>query len=184
MSIMKNRMLLVFIILMYSLCFSAQNNYTELLVNDTRTFWTRTQFVCNPQWNVVQVGIYFDSDGLFDWYKITDDNDTLSLYEGIDTEIYISHRSYELCGDTLFIYDWYNEYGGFECDTSQAYKILYLTKQKLVLVEQKKDTSSMWRDYLMPPCNELNILEFNRSNKSKKPSITNKTTTPIYTTND
>lgn len=162
---MKSRVLL-FIMLTCLPYLSAKNDYTELLVNDTRTYWARTQIVCNPQWNIVQMGIYFDPNGLFDWYKITDENDTLSLYESIDTEIYISHRSYEVCEDTLFVYDWYNEYGGFGRDTSQLYKILYLTKQKLVLVEQKRDTSSTWTDYLVPPCDELNILEFNRLNNA------------------
>lgn len=164
---MKNRIFL-YVMIVYSLGLSAQNNYAEFLVQGPRTYWTLTRSVCHPQLNMIESGIYFGHDGLFDWYKITDENDTLSLGDGLSWNINIDHRSFDLHEDTLFVTQW--EIDG--CCTPQpepydtlsnlmyVYKIIYLTKQKLLLLELKKDSLSQWGEYRSLKCNQLNILEF------------------------
>lgn len=155
--------------LVYSICLTAQNNYKELMVRETPTYWAKTESGCTPQWNMIETGIYFCADSLFGWYKITDEHDTLSLYDGIDTEMFVDHRSFIFHDDTLFITDWYNEHGRnlgkLSYNTSEAYKIAYLTEHKLVLIQLRKDTLSGWIEYLWAPCNELNILEFDCTKK-------------------
>lgn len=45
---------------------SAQNDYRNLLVRDNQTYWSQTKTVCHPQWDLIEVGIYFGPDSLFD----------------------------------------------------------------------------------------------------------------------
>lgn len=164
---MKRKILIV-ISLVYSILLAAQTNDDKLLVSDTRTYWALTKSICNPQWNVVQSGIYFEPNGFFDWYQITDENDTLSLGEGMDYNINIDHRSYKLCSDTILIIEWEivgccaNNPKPYDTipDTIMAYKCLYCSMEKLLLLELKKDSLSRWVENRYPPCNELNILQF------------------------
>lgn len=167
---MKKRIFLYMII--YSLGVFAENDYGVFLVqNDTRTFWANTITVCHPLWNMTESGLYFDPNGYCDWYKVTDENDTLSLGDGMDWNINVDHRSYELRQDTLFVIQWILD----GCctprktpydmvpDTVEAYKIIYNTKQKLLLLDLTKDSLSGWVEYRDPKCNELNVLEFDCS---------------------
>lgn len=169
MFIMKRKALLV-ISLVSSIILAAQINDNNLLFSNTRTYWALTKSLCNPHWNMLQKGIYFDPNGLFDWYQITSENDTLSLGEGMDWNINIDHRSYKLHGDTIFIVEY--EIDGCCADrpepydtipeTINAYKILYCSMQKLLLLELKKDSLSRWVEVTYPPCHELSIFEFTR----------------------
>lgn len=172
---MKERIFL-YVMIIYSLGLSAQNNYADFLVQGTRTYWSLTKSVCHPQWNMIETGFCVGVDSLFDWYEITDENDTLSLGDGSDWNINISHRSYKLNRDTLFVIEW--EIDGC-CtprlepydtipNTVEAYKIIYVTKQKLVLFRLTKDSLFRWVEYRDPTCNGLNILEFDCSKKQNK----------------
>ncbi len=162
---MKRRYLLL-VSLIYTIALISQNHY-DLLVQDSRTYWARTDSFCHPQWNIIQTGMFFDIDYRFDWYKITDENDTLQLYEGMDYNMFVDHRTCAIRGDTLLITNWYTEqaesFSGIPKETSEAYKILYLTRQKLGLLKLEKDASSRWVECLSSPCKELNMLEFNRT---------------------
>ena len=162
----KERIFL-YMMIIYSLGLSAQNNYADFLVQGTRTYWSLTKSVCHPQWNMIETGLCVGADSLFDWYKITDENDTLQLYEGMDYNMFVDHRTCAIRGDTLLITNWYTEqaesFSGIPKETSEAYKILYLTRQKLGLLKLEKDASSRWVECLYSPCKELNMLEFNRT---------------------
>ena len=148
---------------------SAQKNYADFLVQGAFTYWSLTKSVCHPQWNMIEKGLCIGKDSLFDWYRITDENDTLSLGDGMDWNFYADHRSFELNKDTLFVIQWDINDSGFQepCDlipdTVQAYKILYITKQKLLLLSLVKDSLSQWVEYRNLKCNELIILEFDCS---------------------
>lgn len=172
---MKKKILLI-ISLVYSILLTAQINNDKLLVSNTCTYWALTNSVCNPQWNVVQSGIYFNPNGFFDWYQITDENDTLSLGEGTDYNINIDHRSYKLRNDTIFIIEWeivgccagkQEPYDTIP-DIIMAYKCLYSSMGKLLLLELKKDSLSRWVESRYPPCNGLNILEFDCTEKQNE----------------
>ena len=163
---MKERIFL-YMMIIYSLGLSAQNNYADFLVQGTRTYWSLTKSVCHPQWNMIETGLCVGADSLFDWYKITDENDTLSLGEGSDWNINVDHRSFKLHEDTLFVMQWEIDgccTHGHSYDTISytinAYKIIYITKQKLLLLELKMDSLSRWVENTYPPCYELNILEY------------------------
>lgn len=161
------RKIIVCILLFVVYNMSAQNDYRNLLVRDNQTYWASAYSSCRPQWNVLESGMYFSRDNLFDWYKITDENDTLSLGEGSDWNINVDHRSFKLHEDTLFVMQWEIDgccTHGHSYDTISytinAYKIIYITKQKLLLLELKKDSLSRWVENTYPPCYELNILEY------------------------
>lgn len=169
---MKKLIPILFVMIMCSLGYSRNNN-SALSVPNKRTYWALTKSVCYPQWNMIERGIYFGPDSLFDWYQITNENDTLSLGDGMDWNINIDHRSYWLNEDTLFIKEW--EIDGC-CTprpepydtiphTVEAYKILYVTKQKLLLLDLTKDSLSRWVEYRTPKCDELNVLEFDNTQK-------------------
>lgn len=139
-------------------------NYNSMLTTPgVRTYWYQPGTVCDPQWDMIERGIYFGPDSLFDWYKIMYENDTLSLSEGLEWSWEIDYHSYELREDTLFIKQW-----GSEPKTYEAYKILYITEQKLVLLYLTKDSLSQWVEYREPPCDQLIILEFDCSKKKNK----------------
>ena len=108
-----------------------------------------------------QVGMSFDPNGLFDWYQIDDDNDTLPLLSS-DNELLVSHSTYYLKNDTIFITSWSTETG--ESKTDEAYKILYLTDQLLVLLDIYPNGSGGWEDtYRSDFCEyNINIREFKR----------------------
>ena len=151
----------------------SQGDYRNFLVQDNRTHWANVYSLNHPQWNRKQAGIYFDDKGLFDWYEITDENDTISLGDGTDWNINVDHRSFGLYKDTLFVIQWEiedcctsrQESYNVVSDTTNAYKIIYVTKKKLVLLELKKDSSYRWVEYMNPSCNELNIREYNCTKK-------------------
>jgi hypothetical protein len=150
-----------------------QNNNFVMIIQEGRTFWPLTKSICSSQLNMIEKGVYFGPDNSFDWYKITDENDTLSLGDGMDWNINVDRCSYDLREDTLFVIrrviagcctprpDSYDTIS----DTIYAYKIIYTTEQKLVLLDLTKDSLSGWVEYRDPICNKLNILEFNHADK-------------------
>ena len=93
---MKRKILLAVFLIM-ACAISAQINYKDSLVRGERTYWATLYSLCHPAWNLGQIGMCFDSNGLFDWFKIPDVGDTLSIYELRDLESFISHRTYYLC---------------------------------------------------------------------------------------
>lgn len=165
---MKKLILILLVMCICSLGYGRNNNF-ELSLPDMRTYWSQTKTVCHPQWDLKEIGIYFGPDSLFDWYKIMYENDTLSLSEGLEWSFNVDHSSYKLNEDTIFIIQW-EEDGccspGYDMitDTVEAYKIIYNTEQKLVLLDLTKDSLSRWVEYRDPKCNELNILEFDCTN--------------------
>jgi hypothetical protein len=140
---------------------SAQKNYHNFLIREHRTYWATPASLCHSHFNCQQLGVCFDTTGLFDRYEITDDNDTISSYDVLDTEMFVSHRSFTLQQDTIFIIEWLNTSG--KSIVSEAYKILYLTEQRLVLLKLKTDDNGGWKEELVPgDCDYLIIQEFNR----------------------
>lgn len=158
---MKKKIVILFISFVYVASLSSQTNYKELLVRNGRTYWATSNSLCKPQWDTVQDGICFDPDGRWDKYIIDVDHDTLSAYETIDDFIFVDHTSYELHEDTIFIiYWWYTAPTEIKPYTEEAYKILYATEQKLLLLELGKDTLNEWRELVYPPCYTFRITEF------------------------
>lgn len=151
--------LVVFLIVAYASF--AQTKYQELLVRNQRTYWATFTSLCHPVCNIRQVGISFDPNGLFDSYQIDDDNDTLPLLAS-ENEVFISHRTYDLRNDTIFITRWSTESNASKTD--EAYKILYLTDQLLVLLDIYPNGSGGWEDtYRSDFCEyNINVREFKR----------------------
>ncbi len=142
---MKKRLIL-FIVLMIAGDTFAQTNYRNLLVRNNRTYWATNESICEStwKWQTLYTGVCFDPNGIFDWYEISYDNDTLSSYDLQDTEFFVSHRTYELKTDTIFITSWHKFTGEGQVD--EAYKILYLTEQTLVLLKLAPKGSDGWAD--------------------------------------
>lgn len=161
---------------------SAQNNYRELLVRDNHTYWATAVSLFGEvdiieidgddslHLDLRQVGMRLDQDGYFQWYEISNENDTLPLYGGIDTEIFVSHRTYELHQDTIFVMRWpsYLSSAAGPSDDG-AYKILYLTEQKMLLLNLVKNKNGNWEEYTAPPHHRSNVIEY----RYMKPQETN-----------
>ncbi|MBQ9427187.1 MAG: hypothetical protein IJU36_06110 [Paludibacteraceae bacterium] len=153
------KVIIFYLLLTLSCRMSAQQNYHDLLIREHRTYWATPASLCHSHFNCHQLGVYFDTTGLFDRYEITDDNDTISLYDVLDTEIFVSHRTFTLQQDTIFIIEWLNTSG--EGILSEAYKILYLTEQRLVLLKLKPDDYGGWKEELVSgDCDYLMTQEF------------------------
>ena len=143
---------LLFSIMLLTTCITlAQTDYRSLLVRGNRSYWANPYTVCNSgNFDIYfskQTGIYFDSTGIFDRYTITDDNDTIN--ERYDTEFSISHRTYELKNDTIVLTAWFEETDFTKMDNGmilEAYKILYLTDHRLVLLQLRSDGAGGWSD--------------------------------------
>lgn len=131
---------------------SSQTNYQDLLVRTKRSYWANPYTVSNSgNFDIYfskQSGIYFDITGLFDRYLITDDNDTIPGWYNLDTEMTISHRTYKLENDTIFLTAWFKETGNSRI--IEAYKILYLKEQRLLLMELKSDGKGGWEESIWP----------------------------------
>lgn len=142
-------------------------NYREFLAQNNRTYWVETRSTRIP-WRKVR-GMFFDIDGNFDQYYIeeyleVEENDTIFTsplmdFSGCFCTKYFIHR------DTIFINDWY----ATQTDTAillrpTAYKILYATKQRLLLLPLNEDDLGTWRDEIQhyPRCNILNVIEFKK----------------------
>lgn len=158
---MKRKYLLyTFLITIHSLF--AQTNYRDLLVRDQRTYWATAESLFKPFRYYLEVGIWFDKNGEFDWYEITDENDTLSLYDGIDTEIFVSHRTYELHQDTIFVMTWpsYLSSAIGPSEEDDAYKILYIAEQKMLLLPLTKNKNGNWEENTYPPYHRSYVSEY------------------------
>ena len=83
------RKTLIAVFLIIACAISAQINYKDSLVRGERTYWATLISLCHPACNMKQVGMSFDPNGLFDWYLIDDDNDTLPLLSS-DNDIFVS----------------------------------------------------------------------------------------------
>ena len=153
---MKRKYILYTILIITNSLF-AQTNYQELLVRGQRTYWAYTKSLCAPIWSIGQSGICFAANGLYDRYEIPDD-DTISYYDNFDTEMFISHRTYKLHKDTIFITCWHNETGNGKI--IEAYKILYITSLRLVLLELKLNSIGTWEESHQPDCDYLRIREY------------------------
>ena len=154
---MRKNILYLFLIIASNIL--AQTNYQDLLARGQRTYWATPISICHPACNLRQVGMYFDPNGLFDWYKIDDDNDTLSLY--YNEENLVSHRTYNLKNDTIYITTWSSE--GDYGKIFNAYKILYLTDKRLVVLELEPNDVGNWVEsvtHYNDSCDELRVLDY------------------------
>lgn len=153
------RKIYIYVFLLIACDILAQTKYQELLVRDQRTYWANTVSLCNPTFDNKQDGMCFYSNGLYDRYEITEDNDTLSYYDLFDTELFVSSRTYKLENDTIFITSWHTETGNGKI--LEAYKILYLTDHRLVLLELKPNGKDGWEEVSLPGgCDNLKIREY------------------------
>jgi hypothetical protein len=83
----------------------------------------------------------------------------------------IERCTYSFNGDTIFITEWYvtknksNKVNGKEKYVSDAYKILYKTERKILLLRLYQYIRNEWWEELLyyPECRELNIIEFQLS---------------------
>ena len=95
---------------------------------------------------------------------VKEENDTTFISPEIDFLGYFCTK-YFIHGDTIFISDWFIE----QADTATlqrptAYKILYATKQRMLILPLEKDNQGNWRDSELsyPRCNILNVIEFKK----------------------
>ena len=167
--------LLVGLMLFITCITLAQTNYRELLVRGQRTYWATAVSLFNEV-DIIEVdgddsvhvdfgqaGMCLYQNGCFQWYKITNENDTFPFYGGIDTEVFISHRSYELHQDTLFIIAWHiglDENNKRKNRVEDAYKILYLTEQKMLLLQLSQTPEKEWVEHTFSPRHESTIIEY------------------------
>lgn len=153
---------LLFSIMLLTTCITlAQTDYRSLLVRDQWTYWATTKSLCEPSWNLLQTGMRLSWNGIYDWYEIPEVNDTVSLYDLFDTEILISHRTYELSNDTLYIGRWPINSIENKPVPDAAYKILYITEQRMVLLELTRNAEGKWVESFLPDnCEYLRTIEF------------------------
>lgn len=157
------RKVIYFMLLVAIHSYSQENYYREFLAQNNRTYWAETRSLRVPWANTR--GMFFDTDGSFDQYYIKEyievENDTIFHSSLVDFLDYFSTK-YFIHGDTIFISDWY----AADADTAmlirpKAYKILYTTKQRLLLLTLEQDSLGTWRDSELhyPRCNILNVFE-------------------------
>lgn len=170
---MKKIFLTYIIMLIMAFHVSAQNSYRELLVRDNHTYWA-TAVSLFREVDIIEidgddsihldlgpVGMRLDQDGYFQWFKISNENDTLPLYDGIDTDIFVSHRTYELHQDTIFVMRWPNHLSSAIGPREEvAYKILYLTEQKMLLLLLRKNKNGDWEEDTNPPHHKSIVVEY------------------------
>jgi hypothetical protein len=158
------RKVIYFMLLVALHSYSQSNYYGEYLAQKNRTYWAETNSIRIPAWGCIQRGMFFDIDGSFDQYCVKEENDTTFISPEIDFLGYFCTK-YFIHGDTIFISDWFIE----EADTATlqrptAYKILYATKQRMLILPLEKDNQGNWRDSELsyPRCNILNVIEFKK----------------------
>lgn len=144
---------------------SAQTDYQNLLVRYNRTFWATavSLYDYKVESNITQAGMCLHQDGKFEWYNITNENDTSWTSCCLDTEIFVSHRTYDLHQDTLFITSWQiglDENGNRKSRISEAFKILYITEQNLFLLLLSTDEMGNWVEHTYPPHDRLTVVEY------------------------
>lgn len=153
----------------------AQTNYYNLLVRDNRTCWATAASIVGPEkvgveyddsihFESKQCGICLGRDGYFEWYEISDENDTLPMILDDYTRFFVSHFTYELHNDTLFIKSRYKPNVGYDTERGpyeyKAYKILYLTEQKMLLLGLRKDNNDNWIEETYPPDHKSTVIEY------------------------
>ena len=159
--------------LMFAIQLTAQNDYHSFLAREKKSYWATTYSLCHPQWDKIQEGMCFAKDSSFYRYEITNNNDTICLSTGYNqiTKHTIERCTYSFNGDTIFITEWYvtknksNKVNGKEKYVSDAYKILYKTERKILLLRLHQYIRNEWWEELLyyPECRELNIIEFQLS---------------------
>ena len=169
---MKKKIILYIVLMIVGDIF-AQTNYRELLVRDQRTYWATAVSLFGEvdiieidgddsiHLDLGQAGMRLDQDGYFQWYRISNENDTLTSYGGIDTEIFVSHRTYELHQDTIFVMSWPSYLSSAVGPSEdEAYKILYITEQKMLLLRLVKNINGNWEEDTYPPHYRSNVIEY------------------------
>lgn len=159
--------------LMFAIQLTAQIDYASFLAREKKSYWATTYSLCHPHWDKIQEGMCFGKDSSYYRYEITNNNDTICLSTGYNQ---ITNRTVEQCtysfnGDTIFITEWYvtknksNKCNGELKSVSDAYKILYMTERKVLLLRLKQHIRNEWWEELLyyPECSELNIIEFQLS---------------------
>ncbi len=160
---MKRKLFIIVLVLITSFRVSAQTNYRDLLVQDNQSFWATAVSLFDSIENTTQAGMRLDKDGYFEWYYITNENDTLSAVVDRDTRMYTSHFTYKVCGDTLYVVHWPKKHEGVVTETicyREAYKILYLTEQKMLLMQLVKNKKGAWEEYTFPPHYRSTVVEY------------------------
>lgn len=147
--------------LTYTLHILAQTEYRELLVRDERTYWATANSLFDSIRHFSEAGMWFDKNGEFEWYYI-DENDTTTLKDSAyDIEVFVSHRTYELHRDTIFVISWPSYLSSaIEPREEDAYKILYITEQKMLLLHLVKNKNGDWEEYTFPPHYRSTVVEY------------------------
>lgn len=158
---MKKIFIIAFSMLTYALHMSAQTEYRELLVRNQRTYWATANSLFDSIRYFSEAGMWFDKNGEFDWYFI-DENDTTTLKDSAyDTEAFVSHRTYELHQDTIFVMSWPSYLSSAVGPSEdEAYKILYLTEQKMLLLSLVKNKNGNWVEHTNPPHHRSYVIEY------------------------
>ena len=145
-----------------ALYLSAQTNYRDLLVRDQRTYWATAKSLFDSIRHFSEAGMWFDKNGEFDRYYIVE-NDTTTLKDSAyDIEVFVSHRTYELHQDTIFVMTWpsYLSSAIGPCEEDDAYKILYITEQKMLLLPLTKSKNGNWVENTYPPDHRSYVSEY------------------------
>jgi hypothetical protein len=159
--------------LLFVIQLTAQVDYVSFLAREKKSYWAATYSLCHPQWDKIQEGMCFGKDSSFYRYEITNNNDTISLSTGYNQ---IRRRTIERCtyainGDTIFITEWYvapnksNKHNEEAKYVADAYKILYVTEEKILLLRLRRFFRDEWWEELLyyPECSALNTIEFQLS---------------------
>ena len=159
---MKKIFIMAFLMLTFAFHMSAQTDYRELLVRDDRTYWATAASLFDPIRHFSESGMWFDKNGEFERYYVSFENDTMTTKDyAYDIEVFVSHRTYELHQDTILIKRWPSDLSSAVGPREEAaYKILYITEQKMLLLPLTKNKNGDWVEDTAPPHHTSFVTEY------------------------